>query len=123
VRNSHESGNRVVDETFPPSYPPETVVRDNDLLAARLGLSEVQVGHKCEESFLVLWFEAVDLQGIEMDEGNPAALRSWCGIQIRRGILSWPVFLIRWGSIRPKSGWEWLGCPGMVSGEFHSQWG
>jgi hypothetical protein len=34
-------------------------------------LNEVHVGHKGKEPSLVLWFEAVDLQGIESDRGNP----------------------------------------------------
>jgi hypothetical protein len=47
--------------------------RDIDLLAVRLGLSEVQVGHQGKESSLVLWFEAIDLPGLVWDRGNPGA--------------------------------------------------
>jgi hypothetical protein len=64
VRDSHEPGNRVVGESFSIFISPEMFACDIDLLAARLGLSEVQVGHKGKESSLVLWFEAIDLQGI-----------------------------------------------------------
>jgi hypothetical protein len=69
--------------------------RDMDLLAAGLGLSEVQVGHKGEESFLALWFEAVDLQGIEWDRGNPGAGLGWWSIPAGRCMLRRPVFVVR----------------------------
>jgi hypothetical protein len=45
------------------------LARDRDILAEGLDLSEVQIGHRGEEASLVLWFEAVDLQGIEWDGG------------------------------------------------------
>jgi hypothetical protein len=82
VRDSHEPGNRVVGEAFSAFISPEIFARDIDLLAARLGLSEVQVGHKGKESSLVLWFEAGDLQGIEWDWGNPGAGPGWWGIDL-----------------------------------------
>jgi hypothetical protein len=69
--------------------------RESDLLAARLGLSEVQVSHNGEESSLVLWFEAVDLQGIEWDRGIPFALLGRWGIRVGRCMLRWPVFVVR----------------------------
>jgi hypothetical protein len=73
--------------------------RDGDLLAARLGLSEVQDDHRGEESFLVSWFEAIDLQGIEWDEENPAALLGWRRIRVGRAMLPRPVFVVRSGSV------------------------
>jgi hypothetical protein len=69
--------------------------RDIDLLAARLGLSEVQVGHKGEESSLVLWFEAIDFQGLLWDRGNPGAGLGWWAIPVGRCMFRRPVFVVR----------------------------
>jgi hypothetical protein len=95
VRGSHEPGNRVVGEAFSAFISPEMFARDIDLLAARLGLSEVQVGHRGKESSMVLWFETVDPQGIVWDRGNPGAGLGWWGIRVGRCMLRRPVFVFR----------------------------
>jgi hypothetical protein len=51
VRDSSEPGNRVGAEVFSAFISPEMFESDSDLPAARLGFSEVQIGHNGDEFY------------------------------------------------------------------------
>jgi hypothetical protein len=75
--DSHEPGNRVLREVpFPFGYL-KVFARDGDLVAVRLGLTELRVLQLGEESSLAPWLAAIDPQGLVSNKGNRATLLCW----------------------------------------------
>jgi hypothetical protein len=66
--DSHEAADSLVPETLFPLEFSDVCARDGDLAAARLGVSEIEIGHKGKESSLVAWIGAIDLLGLEWTE-------------------------------------------------------